>query len=95
MGVLPLKFAAGEGWRQLGLRGDERYALVGLEAAVASGAPITVTAESTQGAKTFVVTAEIHSDAERAILRAGGLLPSVRAMLAARAKAAVAAGAAA
>jgi aconitate hydratase len=87
MGVLPLKFAAGEGWRQLGLRGDECYALSGLREAVESGTPVTVAATGDRGTTTFAVTAEIHSDAERAILRAGGLLPSVFDMLAAKASA--------
>jgi len=84
MGVLPLRFAAGEGWRQLELTGEERCTLSGLRAAVLTGAPVTVRAESAAGSRSFTVTAEIHSDAERSILQAGGLLPSVFDMLSAR-----------
>lgn len=87
MGVLPLRFATGEGWRQLGLAGDECYALNGLRAAVLDGGRVTVHAAGVASTRSFVVSAEIHSDAERRILRAGGLLPWVFDLLKAKAKA--------
>jgi aconitate hydratase len=77
MGVLPLRFAPGQGWRALRLAGDESYTLLGVRDAVLSGSPITVLAEGSDTHARFVVTAEIQTAAERRILVDGGLLPSV------------------
>jgi len=83
MGVVPLRFAAGEGWRALGLTGTERFSLQGLRAAVLAGTPVTVVADRDEASVRFAATADIHTDSERAILQAGGLLPSVMKALAA------------
>ena len=77
MGVVPLRFAAREGWRALGLTGAEMFSLQGLRAAVFDGAPVTVVAESDAATLRFAVTADIQTAAERGILKDGGLLPSV------------------
>ena len=77
MGVLPLRFAAGQGWRALGLTGDESFTLLGVREAVLTGSPVAVLAEGRDTAIRFTVTAEIQTAAERRMLGDGGLLPSV------------------
>jgi aconitate hydratase len=81
MGVVPLRFAPGEAWRALGLTGEERYTLLGLRDAVLTGSSVTVLAEGRDTNHRFVVTAEIATAAEKRMLAAGGLLPSVFAIL--------------
>jgi aconitate hydratase len=78
MGVLPLRFAEGEGWRQLGLDGSESYAFEGVEAGVLEGAAITVTATRDDGSSVaFRVLAEARTAAERHLMAAGGIPSSV------------------
>ena len=77
MGVVPLLFAPGEGWRQLGLSGRERFTLEDLRAGIAGGAPITVTAEGAGAPVRFTVTAAVLTESERRILGAGGMLPGM------------------
>ncbi len=77
MGVVPLCFAAGQGWRALGLDGSERYVLEGIRAGVLAGTPVAVTAEGNVGALRFAVAADVRTDDERRILTAGGMLPAV------------------
>lgn len=77
MGVLPLAFRPGKGWRQLGLTGSERFSFEGIEKAVHSGAPVRVTAEGEQGAVVFEAEPQLLTEAERALLVAGGILRQV------------------
>ncbi|MEP7328095.1 MAG: aconitate hydratase AcnA [Betaproteobacteria bacterium] len=77
MGVLPLRFATESGWRALGLSGTESFTLEGVRAGVLTGTPIAVTATGDAGSIHFVVTADVHTDDERRILLAGGMLPAV------------------
>lgn len=78
MGVLPLCFREGEGWRQLGLDGSELYSFDNVEAGVREGAPIRARAESQDGRQTeFEVFAEVRTSAERHLMAAGGLPRSV------------------
>jgi aconitate hydratase len=73
MGILPLCFAAGAGWQQLGLDGSEAFDISGLQAGVMQGAPITVTA----GATIFTVTADLANASERDCLLGGGILAGI------------------
>jgi aconitate hydratase len=73
MGILPLRFAAGEGWQQLGVEGSEVFDITGLQAGVMEGAPITVTT----GATIFTVTADLANASERDCLLGGGILAGV------------------
>ena len=75
--MVPLCFAAGQGWRALGLDGSERYVLEGIRAGVLAGTPVAVTAEGNVGALRFAVAADVRTDDERRILTAGGMLPAV------------------
>jgi aconitate hydratase len=77
MGVVPLRFADGEGWRQLGLDGSETFDIEGLEAAVDGTAPATVVATGASGRISFAVTADISTRSERACLRHGGVMAEV------------------
>ena len=77
MGVVPLRFAAGEGWRQLGLDGAEEFTIEGLADAVDGMAPATVVARGARGSKTFPVSADVSTRSERTCLRSGGLMAEV------------------
>ena len=77
MGVLPLLFAEGEGWRQLGLTGAEAFDLTGIEAGIWTGAPIEVLAGGAGDEVRFRVTADLLTDSERHLLVDGGILPTV------------------
>jgi aconitate hydratase len=86
MGVVPLRFLAGEGARALGLTGAERYSLRGLRAAVLEGTPVDVVAEGAGAARHFTVAADVQTDAERRLLVDGGMLPSVMKHFSARSR---------
>ena len=77
MGIVPLRFATGEGWRQLGLRGTETFEIRNLRRGVLAGEPIEIRATGADGTVTFQVAADILTDAERHLIRDGGMLPSV------------------
>ena len=79
MGVLPLQFEPGEGWRESGLTGRERFDVTGLAAGgLAPGAELTLSAVSENGARRdLAVTARLDSDEEVAYYRHGGIVPFV------------------
>jgi aconitate hydratase len=77
MGVIPLRFAAGEGWRQLGLDGSEIFDLQDLGAAVDGTGEAVVTAIGNSGRTVFRVGADISTSSERACLRHGGVMAEV------------------
>ena len=80
MGVLPLQFEPGEGWRESGLSGREQFAVTGLATAggLAPGAELTLTAVSENGVRRdLAVTARLDSHEEVAYYRHGGIIPLV------------------
>ncbi|MCJ9711390.1 aconitate hydratase, partial [Bordetella hinzii] len=78
MGVLPLAFEPGQGWRQLGLDGSEELALRNVEAGIMAAEPIEVTARAADGRTTrFTVRAQVLTEAERHLMAAGGIPASV------------------
>lgn len=77
MGVLPLCFRHGEGWRQLGLSGEEHFSLHGVEEAVHTNALVKVTATGSKGIITFEVEPQLLTEAERKLMAAGGILLQV------------------
>jgi aconitate hydratase len=81
MGVLPLAFRPGEGWKQLGLTGTEVFSLrVPAGATFGPNCPIEVSARSADGSqRTFTVTCRLNSTTELEYYRAGGVLPYVMA----------------
>jgi aconitate hydratase len=84
MGVVPLRFGAGESWTTLELTGEEEITVHGLRAGVLQGSPVSVEARSALGTIRFSVTADIQTNSERDILVRGGLLPAVARELHAR-----------
>ncbi|MDQ2067930.1 aconitate hydratase AcnA [Xinfangfangia sp. CPCC 101601] len=73
LGILPLRFQPGEGWRQLGLTGQEPITITGIRNAIARGAPLQVQA----GEVAFTVTLDASTESERQLLSNGGLLRAV------------------
>jgi aconitate hydratase len=81
MGILPLRFAAGQNAASLGLSGRERYSIEGVEAALSAGRPVTVRVEDDAGARSFEATALVAGPSDVAVYRAGGILPAMLAGL--------------
>ena len=77
MGVLPLAFQPGEGWRQLGLTGAELFAFDGIEEAIRKGGAVKVSAREPDGVTTFEALPQLLTEAERGLLAAGGILMQV------------------
>ena len=79
MGVLPLQFRPGEGWKALGLTGRESFDLaLAPGATFGPGAPFVVRATLEDGStKEFPATCRINSDVELSHYLAGGVLPFV------------------
>ncbi|HTT14428.1 MAG TPA: aconitate hydratase AcnA [Thermoplasmata archaeon] len=78
MGVLPLTFAAGKGWKALGLTGRETFELRSPESRLVPRGPIAVVATRDDGHRTeFSTTCAIHSETELEYYAAGGVLPFV------------------
>jgi len=79
MGVLPLTFREGEGWKKLGLSGRESFDLeVPNGGDLVPGGPVHGVATRPDGSSTrFTVLCQIHSLTELEYYRAGGMLPYV------------------
>ena len=77
MGVVPLLFAAGEGWSRLGLDGTEQITIDGLAGAIREGAAALVTARGETGVTRFTVTADISTRSERDCLARGGIMAEI------------------
>jgi aconitate hydratase len=77
MGVAPLLFASGEGWRRLGLDGTEEITIDGLSDAIRLNKPATVTAHGPRGDVTFTVTADLSTRSERECLSRGGIAAEI------------------
>ena len=72
MGVLPLQFKPGESIQSLGLSGEERYSITGLEGTDGLPRQVTVHVEQDGHRQQFAATVRIDTP------RRGGLLPSRR-----------------
>jgi aconitate hydratase len=79
MGVLPLAFRPGEGWKQLGLTGRESFSLrIPDGVTFGPGCPVEVVVRSEDGAtRSFTATCRLNSTTELEYYRAGGVLPYV------------------
>jgi aconitate hydratase len=73
MGVLPLAFKPGEGWRQLGLTGSEIFSFEGIEQGIREGSPVRVSAKGATGVIQFEVMPQLLMQAERELLSGGGI----------------------
>ncbi|KAB8142092.1 aconitate hydratase AcnA [Chloroflexia bacterium SDU3-3] len=82
MGVLPLEFAQGEGWEELGLTGRELFTIDGIES-LTPRQHLTVRAVREDGSElTFTALARIDSTVELDYYRNGGILHYVLRQLA-------------
>ena len=81
MGILPLAFREGEGWKQLGLTGCESFSFrLPRGETLGPGVVVEVTARAPEGtSRSFSVTCQVHSNTELEYYRAGGVLPYVMA----------------
>ncbi|NND31544.1 MAG: aconitate hydratase AcnA [Saprospiraceae bacterium] len=78
MGVLPLKFEKGEDATSLGLSGQERINILGVEAGLAPNAKLMVTATKTDDTKIeFNVIVRLDSQIEVEYVKHGGILQYV------------------
>ena len=78
MGVLPLQFEPGAGWRQSGLSGTERLDVAGLDAGIAPASTLTLSATAPDGGtRDLTVTVRLDSDIEVEYYRHGGIVPFV------------------
>ncbi|MGC2789538.1 MAG: aconitate hydratase AcnA [Thermoplasmata archaeon] len=78
MGVLPLTFPNGSGWKALGLTGRESYELSLPEGTLSARCPVDVAATKAERTSVnFRVRCELHSEMELEYYRAGGVLPYV------------------
>ncbi|WP_339323404.1 aconitate hydratase AcnA [Paenibacillus sp. FSL W8-0194] len=78
MGVLPLQFQEGTGWKSLGLTGRETFDIVGLSNDVQPGQTLTVKATREDGTTfEFPVTARLDSMVDVDYYHNGGILQTV------------------
>lgn len=78
MGILPVIFQAGDSAETLGLTGFEAFDFAGIHAALAEGAPLSVTARRDDGTEIrFDALLDVSSDHERHLLRSGGIFAPI------------------
>jgi len=75
MGVLPLQFIDGQSAQSLGIKGDEVFAITGVEALNNGGIPKEVTV--TAGSTTFTAKVRIDTPGEADYYRHGGIMQYV------------------
>lgn len=75
MGVLPLEFEEGQGWRELGLEGNEKYDIIGLSEGLSPKQKLKVIVHKTDGDSVeFSATSRLDSDIEIEYYKNGGIL---------------------
>ena len=77
MGVIPLQFREGEGFKQLGLTGEEIVDIVGLETISSPKQWVDVVARGPSGEKRFRTLVRVDNETEMQYVQAGGVLPYV------------------
>jgi len=78
MGILPLQFEEGQGWKSLGLKGNEVYDITGISGMKSPGERLLVSATKEDGKKVeFPVLARVDNRSELRYLESGGILPYV------------------
>jgi aconitate hydratase len=78
MGVLPLQFSTGEGVENLGLNGEEKFDILGLDDQIQPRSKLIVMAERADGQTLqFQVTVRLDTDLEVEYYRNGGILHKV------------------
>jgi aconitate hydratase len=78
MGILPLQFMDGQGWRSLGLTGKEVYSIEGIGEGLKPKKVLKVRARREDGSEvTFNVMARLDTDIEVEYYEHGGILQMV------------------
>ncbi len=78
MGVLPLQFVNGESWQSLGLTGEEKFDIQGIDENLQPQQKLTVKATRADGSQfTFEVLARLDTPVEVEYYRNGGILQTV------------------
>ncbi|MDE1858598.1 MAG: aconitate hydratase AcnA [Thaumarchaeota archaeon] len=77
MGVIPLQFKEGEGFRQLGLTGEETFDIAGLGAMSSPKQWVDVVARGRSGEKRFKTLVRVDNETEMRYVQSGGVLPYV------------------
>jgi len=78
MGVLPLQFKEGQGWKALGITGTETFDITGLNNDVQPGQSVTVTATREDGSSfNFEALVRLDSMVDVDYYRNGGILQTV------------------
>ncbi|MEX2105124.1 MAG: aconitate hydratase, partial [Bacilli bacterium] len=78
MGVLPLQFRIGQGWKTLGIKGDETFDIIGLDETLSPGQLLSVKATRPDGTSfEFEVKVRIDSLIEVEYYRNDGILQTV------------------
>ena len=78
MGVLPLQFKEGEGWRSLDIDGSETFDIIGLNDQLQPGQPLTIKATRKDGSSfEFEVNTRFDSPVDIEYYRNGGILQTV------------------
>ncbi len=82
MGVLPLQFEDGQGWRELGLDGTEEFDILDIESGLVPQKKLRVVAKKKDGSQIeFNAIARLDTDIEIEYYRYGGILNYVLAQL--------------
>lgn len=82
MGVLPLQFEEGEGWRELGLDGSETFDITGISEGLSVLKKLNVVATKSDGSNiSFEVTARLDTEVEIEYFKYKGILNYVLAQL--------------
>ena len=76
MGVLPLEFLPNQGWRSLGLRGDEIFSIRGISE-LKPKSHLAVDVRSKEKTTTFEVIVKLDNEVELEYYKVGGVLPFV------------------
>jgi aconitate hydratase len=79
LGVLPLRFRAGEGIIELGLTGEEEFDIVGIDSkSIQTNRKVTIRAIQQSGSdKQFEVILDLYGDIEFDCYEHGGMFPMV------------------
>lgn len=77
MGVLPLTFSSGDSVESLGIKGDETFAILGLEKGIVPGQELMLEIKSGEKVRTVPVRVRIDTPIEVEYYRHGGIMPYV------------------
>ncbi|OLS19180.1 MAG: Aconitate hydratase [Candidatus Heimdallarchaeota archaeon LC_3] len=77
VGVIPLEFKKGEGWKELGLDGTESFDVLGLSEGIVPRKKLKVIAKKNGSSKEFDVILRVDSPIEIDYIKYGGIMPYI------------------